>query len=325
MKRVSLIFTSSADLHTDKLLTFDTPNLNIVRLNLDQPTTWSLEFHNGDVRVKTNEVLVGLEDIFSVFVRRIPNLESYLRSVPDSAKEYKEYIANQSFNLFSDCLAVLDAKTVFVNPLASSARLGKAVQGHLAKEVGFLTPLTYMGADVKTAREFCTEIFDRGDIPCVKPIVNTKVQIHGETHTQFTNTLSRDALSNLESLSVCPTIFQQYIKKSYEVRATVIGDKIFAAKIDSQKAGGGTAIDWRRYNIPITPHSEIKLPNDVCDRIINLHKRIGLIYSAFDFVVTTDGDFVFLETNPYGQWLWIEDLTGLKISKAIVDFLSNSK
>ena len=109
------------------------------------------------------------------------------------------------------------------------------------------------------------------------------------------------------------------------MRATVIGDKIFAAKIDSQKAGGGTAIDWRRYNIPITPHSEIKLPNDVCDRIINLHKRIGLIYSAFDFVVTTDGDYVFLETNPYGQWLWIEDLTGLKISKAIVDFLSSPK
>jgi hypothetical protein len=61
------------------------------------------------------------------------------------------------------------------------------------------------------------------------------------------------------------------------VRATVIGDKIFAAKIDSQKAGGGTAIDWRRYNIPITPHSEIKLPNDVlADPVVTKDSQLGV-------------------------------------------------
>jgi hypothetical protein len=32
--------------------------------------------------------------------------------------------------------------------------------------------------------------------------------------------------------------------------------------------------------------------------------------------------YVFLETNPFGQWLWIEDLTGLPITKAIAGYLA---
>jgi glutathione synthase/RimK-type ligase-like ATP-grasp enzyme len=58
------------------------------------------------------------------------------------------------------------------------------------------------------------------------------------------------------------------------------------------------------------------------DRILALHRRFGLIYSSFDFVRTPDGEYVFLETNPFGQWLWIEDLTGMPISKAIANYLA---
>jgi glutathione synthase/RimK-type ligase-like ATP-grasp enzyme len=58
------------------------------------------------------------------------------------------------------------------------------------------------------------------------------------------------------------------------------------------------------------------------DQILTLQRRLGLIYSAFDLVRTPQGEYVFLETNPFGQWLWIEDLTGLPISKAIADFLA---
>jgi hypothetical protein len=43
--------------------------------------------------------------------------------------------------------------------------------------------------------------------------------------------------------------------------------------------------------------------------------------TSFDIVRSRDGDYVFLETNPYGQWLWIEDLTGLPITSAIADAL----
>ena len=51
--------------------------------------------------------------------------------------------------------------------------------------------------------------------------------------------------------------------------------------------------------------------------------HLGLNFGCFDFIVTPSGDYVFLECNPNGQWLWVEDATGLKISEAIADFLSS--
>ncbi|MEV4245300.1 hypothetical protein AB0J63_18065 [Streptosporangium canum] len=47
----------------------------------------------------------------------------------------------------------------------------------------------------------------------------------------------------------------------------------------------------------------------------------GLTYGAIDLILTPDGRYVFLEINPNGQFLWIEDATGLPIGAAIGDLL----
>jgi glutathione synthase/RimK-type ligase-like ATP-grasp enzyme len=125
----------------------------------------------------------------------------------------------------------------------------------------------------------------------------------------------------LDSLPECPLTIQNYIEKAYELRVTVVGDRDFACKIDSQVAGGNTSVDWRRYNLPKTPHSQYTLPSNVREQLISFHAYFGLAASSFDLVRSRDGDYVFLESNPYGQWLWIEDLTGLQITEAITDLL----
>jgi glutathione synthase/RimK-type ligase-like ATP-grasp enzyme len=172
------------------------------------------------------------------------------------------------------------------------------------------------------ATSFARRIFNQGKKVSTKPITNMKVRIDGQDHTRFTELLEPTMLNSIHSLSHCPLIFQEYIPKAYELRVTVIGNEIFAACIQSQSAGGDTTVDWRRYNIPKTPHYAYELSPELRNQILALHQRLGLVYSSFDFIRTPQGEFVFLETNPFGQWLWIEDLTGLPISKAIADFLS---
>jgi hypothetical protein len=41
-----------------------------------------------------------------------------------------------------------------------------------------------------------------------------------------------------------------------------------------------------------------------------------------DFIVTPEGQHVFLEVNPAGQYMWVESKTGLPITAALVDALS---
>ena len=46
-----------------------------------------------------------------------------------------------------------------------------------------------------------------------------------------------------------------------------------------------------------------------------------LEFGAFDFIVTNDNQWYFLEVNPNGQWLWLEKILALDISEKIIDLL----
>jgi glutathione synthase/RimK-type ligase-like ATP-grasp enzyme len=115
-------------------------------------------------------------------------------------------------------------------------------------------------------------------------------------------------------------LFQAYVPKRSELRVTVVGERVFAAEIGSQ-ATHHTRHDWRRYDMAHTPHTPHALPEPVARAAVALVRALGLVYGAIDLVLTPDGDYVFLEINPNGQYLWIEHLTGLPITAAIADHL----
>jgi hypothetical protein len=55
--------------------------------------------------------------------------------------------------------------------------------------------------------------------------------------------------------------------------------------------------------------------------LITLTRELGLSFAAIDLVLNQEGKYFFLEVNPSGQWLWVEDKTGLPISDAVADWL----
>jgi len=57
-------------------------------------------------------------------------------------------------------------------------------------------------------------------------------------------------------------------------------------------------------------------------RLLALQKRLQLVYGAIDMRRTPDGEYYFLEVNPAGQWHFVEQRTGLPISKAMADLLA---
>ena len=65
----------------------------------------------------------------------------------------------------------------------------------------------------------------------------------------------------------------------------------------------------------------IELPTPVADGIHALMDRLGLVYGAIDFRRTPGGEYLFLEINPAGQWLFIEHQTHQPITEAMADAL----
>ena len=143
----------------------------------------------------------------------------------------------------------------------------------------------------------------------------------GNAYAHYTSRFRRRPAEDLQTLRDCPVFLQNLVPKALEVRATVVGGSIYAASIDTRGASDDAKVDWRYYDWASTPYYPITLPPEVSARLISVMSSLGLVYGAFDLILTPTGEYVFLEVNSMGQWLWVEELTDLPISDAIARWL----
>jgi hypothetical protein len=194
----------------------------------------------------------------------------------------------------------------------------KASQLRAARALGFDVPPTLFTNSPDDLLDFYRQ--QGGNI--VSKLVGTSFHTSpvSEAFNRYTEVVSKRDVGYAGAVRFCPVIFQAYVPKRVELRVTVVGAEVFAAEIHSQ-ASNHTRHDWRRYDFHKTPYFPHELPREVKLRCVRLVERLGLCYGAIDLVLTPDGRYVFLEINPNGQYLWIENATGLPISDAICDLL----
>jgi glutathione synthase/RimK-type ligase-like ATP-grasp enzyme len=195
----------------------------------------------------------------------------------------------------------------------------KALQLAAAHEIGFQVPETLITND-----------FDRADRFIRKGLTVGKAfhssfldEADGESgRVIFTTRIDDKKLPTRETLRLAPVILQKEVSKTYDVRVTVVGSRVFAATIDSQ-IKPETTVDWRRTSAPDLPHARHELPVDIAAKCVSLAGILGLRFAAIDLVLDGAGCYWFLEANPNGQWAWVESRTGLPIAAAIVDELTS--
>jgi hypothetical protein len=137
---------------------------------------------------------------------------------------------------------------------------------------------------------------------------------------RYTNVVSHRDIGYFKAVRQGPVIFQGYVPKRLELRITIIGDAIFPVEIHSQVARR-TRHDWRHYEHFNTPMYIHALPPEIERKLRQLVSQLGLNFGAIDMVLTPDGRYVFLELNPNGQFLWMEELMGFPMSDAMCDLL----
>jgi hypothetical protein len=98
-----------------------------------------------------------------------------------------------------------------------------------------------------------------------------------------------------------------------------VGTRHYVVKIDSQSSDK-TALDWRRQQ-DRAMYSHGNLSANTLERLLQFHKQAGIVYGAYDFIVDKEGREIFLECNPGGQWLWLDNNLSLGITDGVVDLL----
>ena len=192
----------------------------------------------------------------------------------------------------------------------------KQLQLEIARKVGLDVPATLVTNDAEAVRAFWEQC--RGRV-VTKMMTGFAVVEEGREKVVFTNPLAEADLASLEQLALCPMTFQERLDKALELRVTIVGERVFAASIDSSLFERSKT-DWRREGLALIRAWKVcALPAEVERGLLALMDAFGLNYGAIDLVVTPEGRHVFLEVNPAGEFFWLDRECGLPISQAIAD------
>ncbi len=122
----------------------------------------------------------------------------------------------------------------------------------------------------------------------------------------------------MDAVRFAPVIFQRYVEAAVDLRVTVVGNEIFPAALYSQRSAYPIDLRMDMANTRIEAHD---MPREVQNGLRELMRRLGIVYGAIDMRMTPVGEYVFLEVNPAGQWLFIEGRSGQPITAALARLL----
>lgn len=196
----------------------------------------------------------------------------------------------------------------------------KLFQLKLAEESGLFVPDTIVTNNPDDLIDFC----ERHDGFVAVKAVRSRIFQESPANTQgiYTNRITLGYLKeHKEDISISPLMAQEYVPKKLEFRVTIVGNHILSCAIHSQDSER-TKEDWRRYDFANVKHEAYELPDNVKKSLLDFMSKCKMNFGAIDFILTPDGKYVFLEINPSGQYIWIENLTGLPISRTIAEVLS---
>ena len=257
-----------------------------------------------------------LKNIRAVWYRR----HRLPRMPPEVEEAHAEYSLRESEWFLKGSVLSLD-KTSNVAWMSHPGKIqiaeSKLYQLTVARSVGFNVAETLVSNDPDEVRGF----FQKKDGRIIAKPLRLGYFDYGEQQTSvYTNKVEWKHLQVDDSIKMAPVVFQELITKLFDIRITIVGTRVFAVAIDSQIIESAR-IDWRRTDTEDLPHSVHDLPLSVETKCLEYMESLGLNYGALDFVLTPEGEYIFLEVNPNGQWVWLEDKLNLPISESIATWL----
>ncbi|WP_105200899.1 hypothetical protein [Pseudoalteromonas sp. T1lg10] len=305
-----LLVTNQQDLTTDYIVR-ELKNRGVSYYRLNTETLPSSECTIGYESMADWKVggLRG-EDVTSAYLRRplAPEIES-----GSLKQEYINFLQLEWLAFLKSIYGRLEGKW-FSSPVNIALAEDKPMQLVIAKRIGFSIPLGIISNDVDDVISKTTN-----ENLIIKPLRQALIEGDSE-RVVFTSRVPKVNTGQKKAISFSPSIFQQEIKKKYDVRVTVVGRKVFPVAIWSQ-GSEVTQVDWRKGGDLGLVHQHIKIPEDIENLCVRLVQIMNLRFGAIDLICDNHGKFWFLEINPNGQWAWIENQTGLPISSSIVDEL----
>lgn len=303
----------TTDMVIDWLLSKKTPFIRLNSEDLLNNESFFIDVDKGIIKI--NNIVISVEKINVVWYRRwnefdfqLPKDISNRGQLNFELSSELQTISQYIFQIFSD-------KKILCNPLANKYH-NKLYTLYLAKKNGLNIPNSFiinskLSEENHQKKEYIT-----------KPISDSRLIVDKEekfAYKSFTEDLNLSTID--ENYQFFPSLIQEKINSSHEIRCFYLDGKFFATAILNSKT-----LDVKRSvgfseTVRMVP---FKLPEEVERKISGLMSDLGLNCGAIDIIKNKNGEFYFLEVNPVGQVLGYSDPVNYKIEKEIANWLINN-
>jgi hypothetical protein len=225
-----------------------------------------------------------------IWLRRMRANQSLQFPLTDSAAN--EIINNDCRGGFSGFLATKFSGKWISDPEASIRASDKIHQLTIAERNGFRIPKTLVTQSYEDLLQFFEE--------CNRQlIVKTVVGVN----EPFLQTIKIDDPARFErsAYEAAPAIYQELVDGSDHLRLLCFGEQSLCGRISTQE------LDWRlnlQANI-----SAWTVPEHLHKMIRSTLDDLGLAMGVMDIKINANGDYVWFEVNPQGQFIFLEPLT----------------
>lgn len=288
------------------------------RLDTDKfPNTAKLHMHLGNFGntcgLKYGDSSINSEQVHAVWMRRIwlPEMNK------DLSEQFKAACVRESLATLEGFWDSLSSARWVDNLQQIKAADNKLYQLRLAKNVGLTIPQTLVTNDPEEAREFFSQLKGKMVAKMLTPLSQS---MNATSFFLYTSVVQESDLLDADSLRHCPMVFQEQIPKSRELRVVYVDGKVFVGALDASLYAASTQ-DYRTANLDDCPWQPYELPSEIVLCLKRFMAKLGLTFGAFDFIETPNGEYVFLEVNPTGEWGMLERDLNYPISQAIAQAL----
>jgi ATP-GRASP peptide maturase of grasp-with-spasm system len=280
-------------------------------------------------RLAADGVALGTDEIRVVWYRRWAYRNAYRNG--DIFGDHKHSIAVNIYSVFLHIYHELQGVSHFLFSRMSSAKwlgapatasVNKLHALKLAAEMGLDIPETLVTTSVEEARQFAAR---HGEI-ITKPISEVLMCNFDEMPcASYTSTAPGEFLENEVWQGDFPSLFQEKLRKKYEIRIFYLDGKLYSMAMFTQD-NLMTQTDFRKYSYDRPARTvPYRLGPQVEDKLRSLMKALRLDTGSIDMVRTVDGRDVFLEVNPVGQFGMVSDPCNYfleeKVARALVNRL----
>lgn len=292
---------------------------SFIRLNGDQILQEQCLMQTGsDEFVVSSE---RIDNINSVWYRRTApqNVENNIKGIKD--EKLKSHVAShllrEKYATINSIYAHFEKKKWLSHPKTSN--LNKFHTLNLASKVKLKIPATIITSSKNELRKFK----NKHKSIIVKNVGDAEsFHIDGSNYITYTSIVEQEFMENIQE-EFFPMMFQERIYKEFEIRVFHLNGKNHSMAIFSQN-DKQTEVDFRKYNNQ-KPNRTVpyQLPSDVDTKINRLLSELHLNTASVDLIKAIDGEYVFLEVNPVGQFGMVSVPCNYNLEREVAEYLIN--